>query len=118
MRIGRRTSRALLAIVAFAIVAASIVVVVNRRKTRLRLSYPPVEVTVVRDVVYVDKSKNPKHRLDVYAPKDAHGAPVVHFVHGGYWVEGDKSFYAFATGLYGSIGQALARRGIVTIVQS
>ena len=65
---------------------------------------PPGEVTVVRDVVYVATSKNPKHRLDVYAPKDARGAPVVHFVHGGYWVEGDKDFYAFVSGLYGSIG--------------
>jgi len=114
----RTSTKAFVGVLAFALVALSVVVFVNRRKTRLRLSYPAGEVTVVRDVVYVDKSTNPKHRLDVYAPKDARGAPVVHFVHGGYWVEGDKDFYAIATGLYGSIGQALARRGIVTIVQS
>lgn len=94
------------------------VVFVNREKTRLRLSYGPGEVTVTRDVVYVAGSNNPRHRLDVYAPKDARGAPVVHFVHGGYWVEGGKDFYALATGLYGSIGMALAKRGIVTVVQS
>jgi acetyl esterase/lipase len=54
----------------------------------------------------------------VYAPKDAHGAPVVLFVHGGYWIEGDKDFLVFITGLYGSVGMALAKRGIVTVVPS
>lgn len=104
-----------LAVVAIALCA---VVFVNREKTRLRLAYGPGEITVTRDLVYVPGSGNPKHRLDVYAPKDARGAPVVHFVHGGYWVEGGKDFYALATGLYGSIGVALAKRGIVTVVQS
>lgn len=31
------------------------------------------------------------HSLDVYAPKDAKGAPVLVFVHGGGWRGGDKS---------------------------
>lgn len=94
------------------------VVLSNRELTRLRLAYPPGEVTVTRDVVYVPGSSNPKHRLDVYAPAGAKQRPVVHFVHGGYWIEGDKDFHAALTGLYGSIGVALAKRGIVTVVQS
>lgn len=119
MRIARRTStKVALAAAAAVVVALSGFVFANRRKTRLRLSYPPGDVVVTRDVFYVAASTNPKHRLDVYAPKDAKNAPVVHFVHGGYWVEGDKDFYAFVSGLYGSVGQALARRGIVTVVQS
>jgi acetyl esterase/lipase len=98
--------------------ALGAVVAVNRDKTRLRLDYPPGEVVVTRDVVYVPGSGNPKHRLDVYAPKGAAGAPVVHFVHGGYWREGDKDFYAAVSGLYGSVGVTLAKRGVVTVVQS
>ena len=31
------------------------------------------------------------HSLDIYAPKGAKAAPVVVFVHGGYWKAGDKS---------------------------
>src|SRR6185369_13173628 len=96
---------------AVVVAGLALVVFVNRNKTRLRLAYPLGEVVVTRDIVYVAGSAHPKHRLDVYAPKNARGAPVVHFVHGGYWVEGDKDFHAVVTGLYGSIGQALARRG-------
>lgn len=91
---------------------------VTRHSTRLRLAPRAAEITVTRDVVYRPGSTNPKHRLDVYAPKNAKGAPVVHFVHGGYWIAGDKDYYHALTGLYGTIGQALAARGIVTVVQS
>lgn len=94
----------------------------NREKTRFRLSFPPGDVVVTKNVAYVGGSTNPKHRLDVYAPPTkaggGAGAPVVLFVHGGYWVEGDKDFHAFVTGLYGSVGTTLAKKGIVTVVQS
>ncbi|HVY44399.1 MAG TPA: alpha/beta hydrolase, partial [Minicystis sp.] len=89
----------------------------NRQRTVLRLASGPA-VTVAKDLVYVPGSANPKHRLDVYAPPGAHGAPVVHFIHGGYWTEGDKDYLRAITGLYGSVGVALARRGVVTFVQS
>jgi len=91
---------------------------VTRHSTRLRFAPRAAEITVTRDVVYRPGSTNPKHRLDVYAPKNANGAPVVHFAHGGYWIAGDKDYYHALTGLYGTIGQALAARGIVTVVQS
>jgi acetyl esterase/lipase len=93
-------------------------VCVNRDKTRLRLAQSESDVAVARDVVYVTGSSNPKHVLDVYSPKQGKDAPVIHFVHGGYWVEGDKDHYQLATGLYGSVGVALAKRGVVTVVQS
>jgi acetyl esterase/lipase len=86
--------------------------------TFLRLASLPGRVTETRDVVYRPGSKNPKHRLDVFAPEGARGAPVVHFVHGGYWVGGDKDYHAWLTSLYGSVGRALASRGVVTVVQS
>ena len=45
--------------------------------------------TVVRlDVPY---GKDQKQRLDVYAPRDAKGAPIVLFFHRGEWTKGDKS---------------------------
>src|SRR3954447_9412760 len=45
---------------------------------------------VKRDVPYAD----PPHErqvLDVYSPRDAHGLPVVFWIHGGGWQTGDKS---------------------------
>jgi Esterase/lipase len=48
-------------------------------------------------------------RLDVYAPNDAHDAPVVVFFHGGRWERGDKDDDIF-------VGAALASRGIVAVL--
>lgn len=55
-----------------------------------------------------------RHRLDIYAPKthDAAagtGLPVVLFIYGGSWAEGDRGDYGFA-------GRALAAQGFVTVV--
>jgi acetyl esterase/lipase len=51
-----------------------------------------------------------RHKLDVYMPNPApHPVPVVLFVHGGSWQEGDKSSYTFA-------GRALAAQGFLTFV--
>ncbi len=41
-----------------------------------------------RDIAY---GSDPRQRLDVYAPDDAHGAPVILMVHGGGWHRGDKA---------------------------
>ncbi len=51
----------------------------------------------------------PRHRIDVYAPDDARGAPCVLFLYGGGWRQGDRATYRFAA-------TALGRRGIVTFV--
>jgi acetyl esterase/lipase len=101
------------------VVVGGAVVYPNRHKTRLRLAYPPGDVKVTRNVRYVAASTHDKHRLDVYAPVGASGpTPVVHFIHGGYWREGDKDFHATLTGLYASIGITLAKQGVLTVVQS
>jgi arylformamidase len=48
----------------------------------------PANVHIIRDVAYgSDRSQ----RFDVYAPQQAHGAPVIFMVHGGAWVHGDKA---------------------------
>jgi acetyl esterase/lipase len=50
-----------------------------------------------------------RNRLDVYAPTGAAGAPVVVFIYGGGWKDGDKALYHF-------VGAALAARGFVAVV--
>lgn len=52
----------------------------------------------------------PRQRLDVYMPEDlSHPAPVVVYLYGGRWEEGDKNGYKF-------IGQALTSIGCVAVV--
>lgn len=60
----------------------------------------------LREAAY---GEHPQQRLDVYAPTDIAGAPVVVFVHGGRWQTGSRGQYAF-------VGKALAKRGIVAVV--
>jgi acetyl esterase/lipase len=86
--------------------------------TFLRLARLPGRVAEHRGIRYRPSSSNPKHQLDIFAPENARGAPVVHFVHGGYWVGGDKDYHTWLTGLYGSVGRSLAARGLVTVIQS
>jgi acetyl esterase/lipase len=55
---------------------------------------------------------DPRQKLDIYMPREAIGAlPVVLFVHGGSWQEGNKNGYAFA-------GRALAAQGFMTLVMN
>jgi acetyl esterase/lipase len=51
----------------------------------------------------------PRQQLDVYAPIQAHGAPVLLFWHGGSWKGGDKDRYRF-------VGARLARQGFVVAI--
>lgn len=58
-------------------------------------------------VAYAD---GPRKRLDVYTPKNPTGsAPVVIFIYGGAWRNGNRADYEFA-------GRALAAAGFVTVV--
>ncbi|MES2979508.1 MAG: alpha/beta hydrolase [Pseudomonadota bacterium] len=51
-----------------------------------------------------------RQQLDVYRPKDQKaGAPLVVFFYGGSWSSGERGDYRF-------VGEALASRGIVTVV--
>lgn len=70
------------------------------------------DVVTTGDVPYLDDG-NSRHTLDLYEPKDADvDAPVVVFVHGGYWNSQDKRYWEFVSGLYGNVGVALAREGV------
>ena len=51
-----------------------------------------------------------RQQLDIYAPVEGQGPwPVVFFVYGGSWMDGDRHNYDFA-------GRALAAQGFVTVV--
>ncbi len=68
----------------------------------------------VKDVVYRDPAegedpKLEKNKLDLYLPKDKKDFPVLFFVHGGAWRQGDKWMYP-------SLGQFWARQGVGTVV--
>jgi arylformamidase len=57
-------------------------------ETRSFRSYtPPAGITVDKDLAY---GPDAAHRLDVYRPPKAEGAPIVMMVHGGGWRRGDK----------------------------
>lgn len=62
---------------------------------------------ITSDVVYGPQDRN---QLDIYTPKNLHAAaPVVVFFYGGSWSSGARGDYAF-------VGEALASRGIVTVI--
>ncbi len=63
----------------------------------------------VREVRGIAYGEGERRRLDVCAPMDARGAPVVVFFYGGSWRGGARADYAF-------VGHALAARGIVTVI--
>jgi acetyl esterase/lipase len=52
---------------------------------------------------------NERHRLDVFAPTDRAGGPIVVFYYGGAWTSGARETYEF-------VGTALAARGLTTVV--
>ncbi len=66
----------------------------------------PIKHQATRGIVY-----DPSHQLalDVYAPRQARGVPVVVFFHGGRWSFGNKDEYRF-------VGGALANQGFVAVV--
>jgi acetyl esterase/lipase len=64
------------------------------------------EIQISKSIAYAG---GPRHSLDVYRPAGVRRAPVIVFLYGGSWQNGAKSTYSF-------VGEALARRGYVTIV--
>lgn len=77
------------------------------------------DVTVRRDLSYVEGSSHPKHALDLYLPPHPDPArPAILFVHGGWWRAGDRSYWSWVTGLYGNAGRALADLGYPVAVAS
>lgn len=64
---------------------------------------PSLEAVLGKDTVLkknIAYGVGEKQKLDVYAPKDAKGAPVVMYVHGGEWTKGDKAEVAYKPKLF------------------
>ena len=78
---------------------------------------PFVPIIEKRDLPYLGDG-HPKHALQIFAPPSATNAPVVVFVHGGYWRSGDRSYFESVLGLYANVGVALAEQGIVAVLPS
>jgi acetyl esterase/lipase len=66
-----------------------------RRRARIR-----------RGIAY---GKHPRQALDLYAPKQGEGAPVIVFLYGGGWRSGERGRYAF-------VGESLAEEGFLAMV--
>lgn len=68
------------------------------------------EISQELDLRYAEGSD--RNLLDVFRPVKGTGLPVVLFVHGGSWTIGDKNLF----GLYRSVGQFLARHGMIAVM--
>ncbi|MBS1914357.1 MAG: alpha/beta hydrolase [Bacteroidetes bacterium] len=66
-----------------------------------------LDIAIERDIRYLP-GENARHLLDVYAPRNAAGLPVVLFFYGGGWRSGDKR-------LFEHLGRAFAARGIIAV---
>ncbi|WP_044397316.1 alpha/beta hydrolase [Lacinutrix sp. Hel_I_90] len=68
----------------------------------------------IEDISYLEK-ENTKDalKLNVFHPREkkAEKLPVVIFVHGGYWTEGDKDTYGF-------LGRNFSKNDVVTVIPS
>lgn len=68
----------------------------------------------VRGVAYRDgpEAEGCRSRVDIFRPKGQANCPVAIVVHGGAWIMGDNR----CCGLYSSVGEFLASRGIVAVL--
>ncbi|MSQ73868.1 MAG: alpha/beta hydrolase [Betaproteobacteria bacterium] len=73
------------------------------------LATAPKEGSVTRDIAY---GAHPRQVLDVYAPRGAANSPVVVFVHGGAFVNGNKDR---SSEIYSNVCWYLARHGVLGI---
>jgi acetyl esterase len=89
-------------------VAANVREVVSRYTPHLERA-PKADVRVTRDIPYGD---HPRQRLDVFATPDGTRKPVVLFVHGGAFVDGERDRSAE---VYSNVLYYFARHGCVGI---
>lgn len=94
------TARWFLGFVMFSVLSACSPVTV------LNALAPKAGVIETKNVRY---APGDRHDLDIYAPRSEKAAPVVVFIYGGGWKDGNKSEYRF-------VAAALAARGFLTVV--
>jgi acetyl esterase/lipase len=74
--------------------------------TVLNALAPRAGIQETRNVRY---APGDRHELDIYSPESRSPAPVVVFVYGGGWTDGNKGTYRF-------VAAALAAHGFLTVV--
>lgn len=82
----------------------------NFTKQPEKMEIPPQKelgIKILSDIPYI-ADNDPKHCLDLYIPQEKN-SPVVIFVHGGSWSEGDKS-------IYGHVGRWFANNNITAAI--
>lgn len=84
----------------------------TRTLYRPLLSRTPDRVRMQHDVAY---AADARQTLDVYAPDDAAGLPIVIYVPGGGFVAGDKRD---DDGFYANIGYDFSRRGFLVLIMN
>ncbi len=60
-----------------------------RRKMRAAAEARQTDGKILRDLAYVSNG-HPRHKLDLYLPKNPANAPLIVWIHGGAWQQGDK----------------------------
>jgi acetyl esterase/lipase len=83
-------------------------------KTSTAATTDAIPVERVQNIAYYDgpDADARRQRLDLYLPKGAKDYPILVLVHGGAWIMGDNRHY----GLYSSLGDFLASRGIGAVL--
>lgn len=83
---------------------------------RPQIEHPREDCAVehVKDVGYYDGPRldRTRHKLDLYIPRGRTDFPVVMLVHGGAWLFGNNRW----GGLYSSVGECLASKGIGVVM--
>ena len=106
---------ALLVFLALAALTAGCTSVVAWTGIRLLYDKAPEPAGALHDLPYREGSEHPKHRLDLF-PSEGEGWPVLVFLHGGGWQNGDKGLVVSGADVYGNIGRFYASQGIGTAV--
>lgn len=86
----------------------------------IRLYYREADLPapqIRRDIAYAGAASSAKQRLNLFLPS-GRGWPLVVFVHGGNWDEGDRNLAVGGADIYNNIGRYLASRGIGAAVVS
>jgi acetyl esterase/lipase len=90
-------------------VMALLVLLSGCSSTQFLIANAPTEFDRIGRHADLPYGSDRRQRLDIYAPRQAQGRPVVVFWYGGSWVKGKKSQYRF-------VGTTLAERGIVAVL--
>ncbi|MCA1561508.1 MAG: alpha/beta hydrolase [Acidobacteria bacterium] len=88
--------------------------------TGIRLYYRKAEIPdarAVRDLAYAGPASTPKQRLNLFLPAGKDW-PIVLFVHGGNWDDGDRNLEVGGADVYNNIGRFLASNGVGAAVMS